>query len=245
VVESQEPCEYLEWDTTFFGFPIARVRSNSLTPELATAIDNWCAEHRTHCLYFLARPDDASTTRTAEDHGFRLMDVRLVFEHELGSIAPPSGNSIRVRPVESGDVDALLSIAQDSYHDTRFYFDAKFPRHLCDSLYRTWIKLSCEGYADAVLVAETDGLLAGYISCHLDNKKNNVGKIGLVGVATQARGRGIGQALVCHALEWFRGANATKVSVVTQGRNVSAQRLYQRYGFATESVHLWYHKWFE
>jgi len=32
--------------------------------------------------------------------------------------------------------------------------------------------------------------------------------------------------------------------VVTQGRNLAAQRLYQRNGFVTASLQLWYHRWF-
>ena len=35
----------------------------------------------------------------------------------------------------------------------------------------------------------------------------------------------------------------TYIDVVTQGRNYSAQRLYQRCGFITQSTELWYHKW--
>jgi ribosomal protein S18 acetylase RimI-like enzyme len=35
------------------------------------------------------------------------------------------------------------------------------------------------------------------------------------------------------------------VSVVTQGRNVAAQRLYQRAGFVTASTQLWYHRWLD
>jgi hypothetical protein len=34
------------------------------------------------------------------------------------------------------------------------------------------------------------------------------------------------------------------VNVVTQGRNSKAQRLYERCGFLTRSVQLWYHRWF-
>jgi ribosomal protein S18 acetylase RimI-like enzyme len=36
-----------------------------------------------------------------------------------------------------------------------------------------------------------------------------------------------------------------RVSVVTQGRNVAAQKLYQSCGFTTCSVQLWYHWWLE
>jgi hypothetical protein len=31
--------------------------------------------------------------------------------------------------------------------------------------------------------------------------------------------------------------------VVTQARNVPAQRLYQKCGFITRSVELWFHRW--
>jgi len=33
------------------------------------------------------------------------------------------------------------------------------------------------------------------------------------------------------------------VTVVTQGLNVPAQRLYQKSGFLVSSVYLWYHLW--
>jgi hypothetical protein len=37
---------------------------------------------------------------------------------------------------------------------------------------------------------------------------------------------------------------AQDVAVVTQGRNGAAQRLYQRCGFVTHALDLWYHKWY-
>jgi ribosomal protein S18 acetylase RimI-like enzyme len=45
-------------------------------------------------------------------------------------------------------------------------------------------------------------------------------------------------------MAYFGKRRIAKVNVVTQGRNVRAQRLYQKSGFATDSVMLWYHKWF-
>ncbi len=70
------------------------------------------------------------------------------------------------------------------------------------------------------------------------------GRIGLVGVATHNRGRGIGTQLVLRALDWFAGQDVETVTVVTQGRNIGAQSLYQRCGFIIQSHQLWYHKWY-
>jgi ribosomal protein S18 acetylase RimI-like enzyme len=92
-----------------------------------------------------------------------------------------------------------------------------------------------------VLVALDTGKPVGYISCHL---KGQIGQIGLLGVSANAQGKGYGSQLIEAAFCWFAEHGAGEVSVVTQGRNVGAQRVYQKYGFLTKSVHLWYHRWF-
>ncbi len=241
------PCERLEWDSQFFGFDIARVRGDTLTAELADRIDAWCHPAGVRCLYFLSRADDPITTQAAEAHAFQLVDIRMVFERQLpnGGLASnnlPNG-SIMVRLARPDDLPALQCIARRGYMDTRFHFDTRFPRRLSDALYETWIRRSCEGYAQAVLVAEAAGEPTGYISCHLDGPPIT-GRIGLVGVSHQAQSQGIGQRLVYRALEWFQSQQAGSVVVATQARNIAAQRLYQRCGFLTQSAQLWYHKWY-
>jgi dTDP-4-amino-4,6-dideoxy-D-galactose acyltransferase len=243
-----DPCEILEWDTAFFGFRVARVRGDVLTQERVRQIDAWCQQTGVCCLYFLSRADDINTTRLAEDNGFRFVDIRMTLGYGIsdairGVKSQTASCAAAVRHARPEDICSLQSIARESYHDTRFYFDANFAKHLCESLYETWIKLSCEGYADEVLVAELDGVPIGYISCHLD-EESRTGRIGLVGVSGQARGRGVGQMLVFSASEWFSAQGAQEVLVVTQGRNCAAQRLYQRCNFLIQTVQLWYHKWF-
>ena len=205
----------------------------------------WCADEAIDCLYFLADADDAATVSLAERHQFALVDLRVT----LASTVTEGGPACReldehgVRPAREADIPALRAIARVSHRDSRFYFDGHFPESRCDALYETWIENSCRGYADAVLVAEVAAQPAGYISCHLTEA--GVGQIGLVGVGERAQGRGLGRALVLAALGWFARHHAGEVSVVTQGRNVRAQRLYQRCGFVTQSVQLWYHRWFD
>jgi ribosomal protein S18 acetylase RimI-like enzyme len=93
-----------------------------------------------------------------------------------------------------------------------------------------------------VLVAVADGTPAAYVTCHL---KGDEAQIGLVGVSAQQLGRGLGTKLVQQFFSWSRQQNARRVTVVTQGRNLAAQRLYQRNGFVTASLQLWYHRWFQ
>jgi ribosomal protein S18 acetylase RimI-like enzyme len=45
-------------------------------------------------------------------------------------------------------------------------------------------------------------------------------------------------------VEWFRKKEISRISVVTQGRNVLANRFYQKHGFILRSAECWYHKWF-
>lgn len=211
----------------------------------------WCEAQAINCLYLLADADDETTVRLAETNHFRFADIRLTLERALADIPPAedwnisfaggeeSGPLIRLSTEE--DVARLRAIARASHRDSRFYFDANFPAPLCDLLYETWIEKSCRGYADAVLVAERLGEASGYISCHLSDEAT--GEIGLLGVEARAQGEGLGQYLVEAALRWFAARGMERVTVVTQGRNSRAQRLYQKCGFRTQSVRLWYHLW--
>jgi dTDP-4-amino-4,6-dideoxy-D-galactose acyltransferase len=83
----------------------------------------------------------------------------------------------------------------------------------------------------------------GYVSCHY-NGTSHAAQIGLVGVDSAARGQGVGSTLVRAAGQWCRNQGARELTVVTQGKNRAAQRLYQRCGFLTQDLQFWYHKWF-
>jgi dTDP-4-amino-4,6-dideoxy-D-galactose acyltransferase len=238
-------CQYLEWDTDFFGCRIARVVPNKLDRNDVEAVLKWCEEQKIDCLYFLADIDDDFTVRLAEENRFHFVDVRLTFEKKLSHIPSnlKQNNDRVIRLSRSEDIIDLKTIARISYHKTRFYYDSNFPVHLVDHLYETWIEKSCNGYADIVLVAEIEQRAVGYISCHRIDQVN--GQIGLVGVHPDCKGKGIGRALVNQSLNWFAAQGNTRVRVVTQGRNYLAQKVYEICGFLTVGMQIWYHVWFQ
>ena len=238
-------CQYRDWDSEFFGDRIAQITVNRLTPKDMDTIMRWCAAQTIDCLYFFAETDDGETVSIAESNRFNLVDIRITLEKHLARNPVPEhefSNGI-IRLSTSGDISSLKAIASKSYQDSRFYYDPNFPNARCEALYETWIEKSCQGYADTVLVAELEGQPIGYVSCHLLDQVT--GKIGLVGLSVDAQGKGFGKRLIHASLQWFAKQGTEQVTVVTQGRNVKAQRLYQKWGFLTQSVQLVYHRWFK
>jgi dTDP-4-amino-4,6-dideoxy-D-galactose acyltransferase len=214
---------------------IGRVLGVGLEPE---RVDAWAQDESVACLYFLAR-DDLGTASAAEEAGFRLMDVRV----ELAR--PAAGDKAKpLREARAEDEKALRRLARENHRITRFYADPHFPDERCDDFYETWIARSLEGWADVVLVAELEGRPAGYMTVHADPAAGR-GSIGLISVAPDARGQGLGQALVRAAVARSRERGLGEVTVVTQGRNVPALRLFEGCGFRIRKVGLWFHKWYE
>ncbi len=233
-------CELLEWDSGFFGLRIGRLTAPSLTQDEFETVRRWCAEFKIDCLYFLANADDLDTTTIAQTNAFRLVDVRVTLDRVIGE---EGGETSLIRHFQRGDLRRLREIARTAHRDTRFYYDLRFPRALCDALYETWIQRSCDGWADAVLVADDGHGPCGYISCHQHDAGS--GSIGLCAVAEDSRGKGVGVQLVRAALRYFKSNTTSRVTVVTQARNVGAQRMYQRCGFTTRRVQLSFHRWFD
>lgn len=236
--------EVLPWDSEHFGCRIARAVVHRLTEETVAAVVARAERDGVECLYFLADPDDPETIRLAEGHRFHLVDVRVTLDRS-GSDDRPAPNATAdappIRTAEEVDLAALRALARTSHHDSRFYHDLNFPRDLCDRLYERWIENSVGGWADAVLVAGERGRPVGYVTCHLD--ADGSGRIGLVAIVAEAARRGLGLLLVKAASDWFGRRHARGVQVVTQGRNLAAQRLYLRAGFLPIAIQLWYHRW--
>ena len=232
-----DPLRVLEWDSAFFGVRVASLAPGLDARAFAAAIER-CRAERIECVHLLSDADDLATLRLAEQHGFRLTDVRLTYATKLAPRVPAPAAGRAIRPARPDDVPRLRAIAAESHRVSRFYADGGFDRARCDEMYATWIEKSCGGWADLVLVAEHGGVAAGYVTGHL---RDGRGEIGLLGLAPPARGRGLARELVARALDWFSEGDVGEVTVVTQGRSLDAQRLYQAAGFRSSKVELWHH----
>lgn len=243
---SAEPCTLLPWDTEFWGFPIARLHPANPDAETMREALDWCSHHGVRCLYLLADGGCPRTLALAHERGFRFVDIRVELTLPLPRpqpAGPPSGGP-PVRSAAAADLPALRRLAAASHHDTRFFKDDRFDAGRAAELYGEWIARDLRHGAVFVCdVPARPGEPCGYVSGEIAADAGE-GRIGLIAVAPGHKGAGLGTALIDAALAWFSGAGMASARVVTQGTNIAALRLYERCGFRTSGVNVWFHKWF-
>ncbi len=228
----------LDWDSRFFGIRIGRLSGTPASAaDLAAPLATARAENY-DCLYASVPADALDAGLLLERAGFVARDVRLEFGRAVAGAPPVDG----VRTWSQEDLPVLEQIAETAFANTRFAADPHFPRERVRELYRTWIRNSCQGFADAVLVAGPAHEPQGFVTLHLE-KATADARIGLIGIAGAHRGQGVGSRLVSAAIHWTSGQGCTRILVATQAINVGAQRLYQRAGFTTVAASTWYHAW--
>ena len=242
-----EPCQFLQWDTDFFGHRIGRVNGKELDADILASIYDWSEQNHIDCLYYLAESNDRGSIRLAENHQFQLVEIRLIFERWLKDWNPDSrlrsADEVSIRDAKPGDVPILKSIARTSYVDSRYYFDEHFSEEKWGAYYAAWVEKSCTGGAEMALAAERAEEVVGYITAVV-NKDKREAMYELTGVREDVRKLGVGNELFRSGLDRFVRQGIQYVWLATQGRNVPTQRMIQRNGFITRSCQLYYHKWF-
>lgn len=230
----------LEWDSIHFGVRVGRLLPVGVDRESFKDALTWAHSQSIDCMYLLVDSNDAATVRLAAEFGWRMVDMRVTLGRKLSTAAE---SHAPMRRANAGDLPYLKQLAMQSHRDSRFYRDGNFRATACDELFAIWIERSVQdpNFAGAVFVPELDGNEpAGYITCAI---KQNVGDIGLIAIDPKARRSGVGTRLLAQAAKWFSEQGAERVSVVTQGCNIPALRMYERYGFTIESIQLWFHWW--
>jgi GNAT superfamily N-acetyltransferase len=158
-----------------------------------------------------------------------------------------AGESISVRPLESGEAEDVKRLAVEAFRGYfgHYHADARLERAKCDAVYVSWAYRSCTspGVADDILVAESNGRLAGFITLKMNDLKTGDGR--LFGVAPAARGTGVAQSLMVSALAWCAARQLKQMTISTQITNLGSQKVWVRLGFEPDHAYYTLHKWFE
>jgi ribosomal protein S18 acetylase RimI-like enzyme len=205
--------------------------------------DGWLAEQLGRPVYTLQEGDqrldagpglyqakvdcaDVERVGALEAAGMRVVDVNVTLRR---AAAPPATPPEGVRDAAEADREAVLDMAEHDYSVSRFHLDPEIPDIRARALKRAWVDNFFRGArGDRLLVhgEEPDGF-------HLVLDGTEARTVDLIAVGRDARGRGVGSALLgaLFAMEPLRD-----VLVGTQVSNTGSLRLYQRLGFAPQAT---------
>lgn len=233
--------ETLSWDSQFFGFPVARIAPARAGENCLAQTLSELRSKGVRLAYWQADPEDKESNKAAERLGGLLVNMRAELSREVATGENGPSPDIIGSAVAPADRARLHDLALQSGEQSRFRLDPAIARERWASLYRVWMDESLAGaQADAVLIRRQEERIAGMITV---SARACRGQIGLFGVAADARGKGVGSALLADAIHWFSANNCTRARVATQGENHVALAVYRRAGFRLQSLSNVFHFW--
>lgn len=248
----------LEWDSAFFGVPMGRLDllvrgpaapSASLEAVVSAVVDSCRAQGLRH---LATRVDvaDMQAVAVLESAGFRLMDALVTyFTHPHKEPPTPVREVGRVRPLEPGDVDAVLDITREAYQGFRgrFHLDSHLPSDRSDEFYLEWARQCCAGrMADRVVVADDgQGSIHGWASTRRVEPASTVGGIrlwaGSLGACRRNRPGAYAGLIRALALANYQAGEVTETQ--TQNHNIATVRVYNAVGAQYVRAEYTFHAW--
>lgn len=233
--------EILPWDSRLFGFPVGRLRPEAVKRYCLADALAAMREAGVQLAYAALAWNDQESRRLLDREGAVLVDHKTRFAKILADVpAMPED----VEPLNGEEcTPGIEALALASGHKSRYRVDAKVPECIFQELYLTWIRRSVMGeLADAVLVVGKPDAPSGMVTVSC---KGALGEIGLIAVADEVRGKGVGRRLMAAAEAFAHSRGATVMEVTTQGDNAGACSLYLSCGYRISDEQAFYHAWLE
>ncbi len=231
-----------KWDSDFFEFNVAYLSCMHLTDNIVFRTEQFIKNKRIRLVQYLCNCHDRESVRIAEKNNYNFVDIRLTYSMKLMNDERYAGSQYHFGRASTDDIQHLRSLSRELYVDSRYFFDGNFDTEKIYKFYQGWVEKGVLGQFDDECWCLYDNQKS-VAFCTVKYENPHTAVIGLVGVDMQYQGKGLGQALIYSVFNVLVEKRIRKVYVVTQGRNYSAQRLYQCVGFRTHLTQLWYHKW--
>jgi len=224
----------LDWDSDFFGLKIANLDISTHTPSSSFKADNidliqCCIEKK-----------NKEHTNFLINNGFSYIDDRVEYILEVPQLNNFENSNIKL--ATKSDLNSLLKISNGLFtKDSRYNWNNIIPSSKIDEFYNLWLEKSVKGeFDDFCFIYEKNGEIIGFSTIRKIDDKNI--SIGLIGVKQENHGQGIAQKLIQQIINYTHNNNFTSINVATEGKNLSAQKFYDKNEFRVNSIKSWYYK---
>lgn len=191
-------------------------------------------------LYIFADAANINANKYAKQFGGILVDEKVLLVKNIQK-NQKSTQSVIFNSTAKEVIEKVCAIGIQSSEFSRFRVDANFNKNEWFRLYKHWmVKSISREIADDVFVFLEDDNPAGVATI---NKVGDRMNIGIIAVASEVRGKGIGKDLINKCENYCLENSLNLLQVATQKRNVKALEFYKRNSFTVESLTNVYHVW--
>lgn len=230
--------EPLAWESDFFQRRCAKLNFSGASPALdAAALAGY------DVVQAKIAADQVELADALADLGFRLVEGEVDLAVTIGmqnAEQSVPGNAL-FRTATEQDIPWLKQQAAQAFALSRFrapwYREGDSGR-----FYSLWAEKAVLGTFDhrSLIVSDEQGNPRGFVT--LRDLGGDGVRIGLLAVAPEAAGQGVGGWLMAAASAWCRQHNKGTLRVATQTGNVAALRLYIRSGAQIISTAYWLYR---
>ncbi|MFQ5826898.1 MAG: GNAT family N-acetyltransferase [Dehalococcoidia bacterium] len=183
-----------------------------------------------------------ATLSFVQRHGFEVVhrewEMRLERSAEpLPVKLPPGFQHLPFRP---GDEEKLTEIQNLAFAESRWF------RPNSVEEIRYWARMTSPGSRGIILITQSDQVVGycwtGFYRDELIPLHQAGGRIFMMGVHPQYRGRGLGGAALALGVNYLAGQGIGAVELTVDSQNLRAKKLYQSAGFQKKGVTLWYER---
>jgi len=236
-------------DTERFGFPIAK-----FNPDNASHLQNGIASlEGTGCKLLICKVpmEQLPLIHQMQDLGFRTMDVQSTYAFDLKQLGETHlsllNKGVSVAPYQAYQQSAIADIARISFTNYGHYAaSGKLDPKKCTDIYVDWALRSCVStdVADVMLVAEIDGVVAGFLGMKIfESPKGRYASSSLGAVSDNFRGRDVFRILTVHNLIWGKEKGLEWEEHNVLCTNYPVNRSFAGLGFkitrSFTTMHLW------
>jgi hypothetical protein len=229
----------LKWDSEVFQFPVARITEPNLNVQSLKSSLKKLKDQNVRLVYWAPKSLDNKSCHSAEKLGGLFVGINRTYCCEISLMVKLKNKTqIQLNPVNNSYRNNLIELILRRAISTRFFKDERIRETYYGSIITQWIDDSINNNV-GFIYTKSDSLI-GYISL---NEKNSLGNIDYIIVDDKLATPGLGSQLLEYGHSWFIDNKYSSVIAITQKENISACKMYEKFGYRVINEESYYHFW--
>lgn len=222
----------LDWDSTFFGFPVGDLF-------IEKDFSNTRVINSNDFTFFQVR-SKMPLDIFSDTHSLSYLETKIIFSKVLNEL-----NILEDSIIDFDDFpiaeNSLYELAYESGKYSRYKQDKYILEDSFKKLYQLWITNSInKSFADKIFYFKENENVLGFVTFKI---KNDTAQIGLIAVSPNYQGKGIGKKLILKTEKYCFKRNVKTLQIPTQLENKGACNFYIKMGYDISEKIIIKHYW--